>query len=584
MVAGALSSSLGWVPIVTQPVTPGGRFDPMCRPQSAVGAMTQISVGTSLREERVVAAGATTAGRQMWPAVTAAMIAGWAGLALFFVTGPVASDDFTYLSLGGLGTSSPDQVGHDLPRFGFWYPLTLVGQAFGDGRATFVVMPFVSALAATGFTAALARRWVGPAAAPTALLSLGMVPVFLVFSTISVPDTMGAMLLTGVLWLAAPALLERESSSVLLRCVLGGFVAGFSVCAKETVILICPALAAFVLLFRTRRGWAWARLAAIALGATVGLGLDFAVLWRLTGDPLYQLRAMAESCRGYGSPLPDDSWQSMLRYVTEYFRMLAQPAGSFGVWGLLYLVAVVHGLLRPRDWTRLLLCCLFVIGGYVSVGTIDLREYFPVYHQSRYLITLLPVGALLTAHLLVSANATGLAVRRGVMAALGIAAAVSVVQANAAAGRSYDAATFRAGELLFARRDIPGLRDIPLVASADAARRLAPAAERFLGSPIRVVENPPPETAEEWRRRYPGHRVIVTMRDRMCKESSAGRGALPPASLQALMHFEQVASCAPPAYRINEFLNRLGLVELATNDAARIEVYYVPPLTEPLSR
>lgn len=503
---------------------------------------------------------------------------------MFYATGPVGSDDYIYLDIARDPTppSDPILITQAYARFGIWGPLRLV-DAIGPGPwFTFVIVPLVSALGALALTGWMARRWMGVGAG-AAIISLGLVPYFVVFATITLPDTMGACLLSLGLLLVGPPLLDRDVKRAVGRCLLGGMVVGLSFAAKESVILLCPAIALFVLVYRRSHGWAWQRLGVIAVGAAAGLGAEMAVLWAIFGDPLFHFHSMRIAYEQYGSDVADHHWWTIAYYASDYLRWMCDPRGAYGGWGLLYLLAMVYAVVKSTDWTRLLLCCALVMGGYISVGSIDLTRYYPIHHQARYLITLLPIGALLTAHMVHTLWCQRPNLRPAVSAIAAILIAVSLLQPNKSAGRTYFAPTLAAARLALADEALFGDDETRIVGSAQSVFRLAPLIRSSHRRPLTTTPEPHPATAAEWSRRHPGSYVFVTRADRSERCQRDG-GALSAESRRALDTFDRVLSVAPSRTRIERILSRFGIIEPTRDEPSRIDVYFIPDRPRVASR
>lgn len=500
----------------------------------------------------------------------------WLGLALFYATGPVGSDDYIYLEIARHPTppSDPILITQGYARFGIWGPLKLADAIWPGTWFTFVIVPLISALAALALTGWVAWRWMGVGPI-VAIVSLGLVPYFVVFSTIMLPDTMGACLLSLGLLLVGPPLLERDAKRAFGRCLLGGMVVGLSFAAKETVILLCPAIALFVLVYRRRQGWAWQRLSVIAIGTAAGLGVEMAVLWAISGDPLFHFHSMRIAYEQYGSDLADHHLWTIAYAATDYLRWMYDPLGTFGGWGILYLLAMVYASVRSTDWTRLLMCCALVMGTYISVGSIDLTRYYPIHHQPRYLITLLPIGALLTAHMVHTLWYQNPNLRPAVSTIAVILIAASLLQPNKSAGRTYFAPTLAAARLALADDALFGHDETRIVGSAQSVFRLAPLIRSSHRQPLTTTPEPHPTTAADWSRRHPGSYVLVTRADRSQKCQQEG-GALSVESRRALDEFDRVRSVAPPRTRIESILSRFGIIKPTRDEPSRIDVYYIP--------
>lgn len=499
-------------------------------------------------------------------------------LALLYLTGPVASDDVLYLEIARDPTppADPAQMSHGYGRVGFWLLMGLSRSLFGDSWIAFLPVPLLSAAGTLWLTARLARRWMNGPAAAASVLFLGLLPLFIVYSTISLPDITVAFVTVAALALLAPPLLNRDHRRSAVQCLLGGFIVGVGFSVKESVVFLCPGLALFVLLTWPRCAWAWSRLALIAVGATLGLSAEMAVLWHTTGNPLYHFESIRVSQQNAGPPVSDNAWRTILYHSTEYVRMLATGRDLFGAWGPIYLAAACYALLRGTPWTRLLLCCLFVVGGYLSVGTSDLKNYFPLYHQARYLIPLVPPAVLLTVHMGMDVLSRRPRLRNAVVVPLAAVTAHSMWLPNGTAGNAYLAGTFRAAEQLFAETSAPADRSSGILASPQSEQRIRLPAAQAHARPPEIVTDPPPTTSHDWSARYGGRCVSVTALDRD-KDRQRRGGVLSFESQAALHGFELAAAAAPPRNRVNAVLAWLGLVDPQFDARQRIDVYRIPP-------
>ncbi len=497
-------------------------------------------------------------------------------LQAFYWTGPVASDDVGYWrlakdpSLAAVTTGSAQT----LARVMMWLPLRISIAVVGEHWRALLVWPLLASNLAVVLVGVAAWRWWGPAAAIVAMLTLGLVPLHVTSATVFLPDGIGAMFTAGALLLAGPALLGAQVAKPLLRAFLAGLVIGLGFSAKETVGLLYPSLALFVLIGRTRCRWAWARLAAIAAGGAVCVGADAGVMWTLTGDPLFHLRAMQTAAEAYGSPLTDTSWRELYWYLTEYVRWLAHPASAFGGWGLVYLAAAAWALVRPTAWRMLLLCCLLVPGLYLTVGTINVWNYTPIYHQPRYLLPLLPIGALLVTDAAVALWRC----RRGPAVVILLAVVLgagSLVWPDRLAGQMYHAGTFGAARAILAEGDLDTDHDAPVYASPSTAFRLALLSDSGELPEIRVLKSRP-RTPAQWQTLVPGGYVWVTAADRSAADDDRAH-CLGRSSYDALKAFECVARSGTPPSRLILLLAGSNARRSTSAGGDAVEVYYVSP-------
>jgi hypothetical protein len=268
-------------------------------------------------------------------------------------------------------------------------------------------------------------------------------------------------------------------------------------------------------------------------------------------------------------------------YLTEYPRWMIDLHGPFGWWGPAYLVAGAAALWRSPDVVRLVLCVIVVTLGYLTVGTADLTSYFPVYHQPRYLLALMPLATILLVYAFGRLRAAGPA---GHWVAAAVAVALignSIHYASLNAGKPYEAGTFAAGRKLFNAENRPWPADARLCASGETLVRLWPLAESSGHRPIEYISEPP-TTPADWMRRYAGTYVLVSRRDRSPHRDALG--VLTPESRAALSAFPKAATAAPGATRLGEIAAWLGLCGPRSDQERRLEVYHVAAVDPPALR
>jgi len=525
---------------------------------------------------------AATRGGQRRPSlwIVAAVFIVLVGLQLFYWTGSIASDDLLYLEAArhpptGPGADHADfrQLG---ARFLVWGPLRLLTALWPTHWQVLLVIPLLSAASSLVLVGVAVQRWLDRPAALLAMVGLGLVPQFVIAATVTLPDVVATpFVLGGLLLIAGPLISDRTPGrSASPGSFLGGLILAAGYNAKEPAILVLPAVTLFVLWRRRNRHqarrcllWAW-------IGAGLWLGVEAAWFAWSVGDPLHHLHAIAAGHRAYESPLPDQpSAAQVLWYLTDYLRWLADPRGPYGPLGPVFLLAVIHGFVAPTELTRLLLCVVVVVGGYLSAGTADLLNYLPIYHQPRYLIPLLPLMAALAARMVQQLWTRGGARRFAVATAAGVLIPVALLAPNAQAGRWYRASDFHAARHIVHQMDGRwSVRDRVIV-SPDAYLRLKPLMESA-NSPRLEPLHSPPRSTREWLERFAGCFVWVLHRDRH-PPAGAESVHLGSASCQALTAFARAAMARPPASRLQSALSTLGLSPPSTRPYGQVELYRI---------
>lgn len=498
------------------------------------------------------------------------------GLALFFRTGVVGSDDTFYLEVAR--HMSPDHmptVGPNFPaRLAMWYPIRMATWFVGESWRALMWPPLLSAAIALTAVTIMGRRWFGGRAALLAVTALGLTTQFLVGATIALPDVVAAAAVSTALSLAGPGLLEEECRRPVLMALAGGVVIGLGFAAKEVAVLVGPAMGLFVLLRRTRCAWAWRRVAIVAVGTMAWLAFETTVLWYYTGDLLYHFNAVRDSQADYGAP-QTATFVDLLNHWTQYVRWMLDPRSVFHWWGPLYLAAIGFAVWRPNDRVRLVLCVVVCLGLYLSVGSSDLGHYTLLWHQPRYLLPLMPPVALLLGY-----AADRVLQRRRVPGGLVAAGAaclcvMSLHWANQASGKWYAAREFSAGRALFEELDPPLEWRGRVCASGHTAYRLSLLFEQAgVGSVTRIGR--PPQSAEEWTLRFGGAYLVVSSADRRPPPLGQKMCLLDDRSIDTLAAFERLAWAAPPSSRAREVFAALRVVEPRRDENERVEVYLIP--------
>ena len=184
------------------------------------------------------------------------------GLQLLFYTGPMASDDFIYLRIAR--DYQPDRseaVSRMLyARLAAWVPLRPCVWLAGPGAAALLPMPLLAAIGSTVAVWVFVQRHLGDSASWVAVFALGLSPLVLLYATIWQADSLAGWWIMLALVALGPAMLHRTCRRPFLRALIGGFLIGIGYSAKEIAVLAGPGVALFVLLFRSKCGWAWRRL------------------------------------------------------------------------------------------------------------------------------------------------------------------------------------------------------------------------------------------------------------------------------------------------------------------------------------
>jgi hypothetical protein len=214
---------------------------------------------------------------------------------------------------------------------------------------------------------------------------------------------------------------------------------------------------------------------------------------------------------------------------------------------------------------------------YISLGSTEIRDYFPVYHQPRYLILFLPGLALMAGWMIGQLwqwRATG---RWAVVVMALLMLKPTLTGPDELAGRAYNARTFAGGYDLAERHLAPAGRADRLIASAISRDRFVNLHHWSDCPPVERIDTPAPRTQEQWIERYAGAYVLTTWKDRRGPYDPAqASSTLHGAPMESLSRFEHVARYEPARSRLQLIRAHLLGRPVPTEPARAVDLWRVP--------
>ena len=345
-----------------------------------------------------------------WVALTLTLCAG-VGLRLFFMTGPVGSDDTRYLDFADRFVSLRPftDLDHAAGRLLF---LILIGVPYKvGGNAYYATLANIGYSALTDLlVASFVYRTMGIRAALVAAAAMAFNALNVLYPGTILPDTTAGLFLTAATIALWSAQRTKEPRGHRSRVLLSGVLTCLAYMCKDPGILFVPVGAA--LLFLAPREPAWReRLLGPALFVGVFaavFALDATVYRIFTGHFDYKALATA-AC--HNSSIQPVGLGQLLRggagRLLSSFRITAMGGALLPlVIGVPALAAA--GLLR-RGWLVFSAAGLFVIF-YSFFGTTGFSKLYPIPYQPRYLQPVVPLVAICLAAL--SARFVGAATSR----------------------------------------------------------------------------------------------------------------------------------------------------------------------------
>lgn len=498
---------------------------------------------------------------------------------IVYFTGIIASDDCGYLNvvwrLQG-GESLSDCFSYFMLRFIYWGTIYLAVCALPHLTWACVLPSMLATLVILLIIRAFTCRHIDARFGAVAILIYGLTPINVAAASVALPEPVSTAIAWLGIYLASIPLIDREAKRAYLLCLVGGLLIGMGYSAKETVATLVPGFLLFVLVCRTRQAWAWRRATLVALGAGLWLaGEVLAALW-VTGDPLARFHEIARAQEMYGVPAIEHTLTGLLSYGAEYLRWLANPRFEYGPIGFLMLAGLAMAMIKRCTVYNLLLCLIVPSLIYLSVGSPNLRHYQPVFHQSRYLIPLLPGLALLATGMVWLVWQQGPWLRRMVLVGGTCAALLSLTGPNQLAGRWYQSRTFIAGQEIFKKYLTTTDPDVRVIAACSTQGKFA-RMHQWLDCPKIEKIKPDLTSAEDWIKKYGGAYVLISRSDYLgpSRKKHAHR-SLKGTPYDTLNSFECIDRIEPPRDRLSTIQARLLGQPVPTDPNWAVELWRIP--------
>jgi len=272
-------------------------------------------------------------------------------------------------------------------RPGFVLPLAVLVSWWGYGLWTPALYNLACSLGLVVLTYAIGRMLFDRKAGLWAAAVIAVSTMAIGNGTGVVPDTPQAFFCALSIALALIAARKSGGSRVSGLCFAAGVALGMAWLVKCTSVFVAPALLLIVLRMRQHR-----RLAIIF--GLVGFGLIFLsemAFWAsVSGYPLERFRVLFPS--GSAAALDTtDPFFSLWEYPIKMFVIISAD----GLFYYLLVPAVLWSAVRARRRAAVALVWLAVFFLFLQFGSLSFTEYKPFYHQPRYLMPLVPAGAIL---------------------------------------------------------------------------------------------------------------------------------------------------------------------------------------------
>lgn len=203
------------------------------------------------------------------------------------------------------------------------------------------------------------RTWFDERSARLTLLLLALSPWF-TFMIASLHSHVPALFLFSLILYLFSAV--RPGQGFSRKLVLAGLAGGLFVATREyTSVLICLPLVLFLL--AEKPGLAAGRLAALAAGAALPVGLLLAYNWRLTGDPLLFPHLMANPGEVPWFGYRDHTFEKGLNHLRD--SLLLMNVNLLG-WPISWVLLPFFLLARSRMTMVLGLCFITLAAGYFA--------------------------------------------------------------------------------------------------------------------------------------------------------------------------------------------------------------------------
>ena len=272
-------------------------------------------------------------------------------------------------------------------RIGFVLPLAPLVGYWGYGLRTPALYNLACSLGLVVLTFSIGRTLFSRQAGLWAAAVIAASTLAVVNGTSVLPDTPQAFFCALSIALALAAGRGPGRPGVGVFCVAAGAALGVAWLCKCTSVFVTPALLLIVLGMRHRKGLASA--CGIA-GFGLVLLLEMAFWAAVSGHPLERFHILF----GSGSASASGriyAEQSLWEYPTKMFVIVSDD----GLFYYLLVAAVIWSLLRARGRAAVALIWLASYFLISQFGAVSFSPYRSFWHQPRYLMTLVPAGAVL---------------------------------------------------------------------------------------------------------------------------------------------------------------------------------------------
>jgi hypothetical protein len=313
---------------------------------------------------------------------------------LFFLVGPVGTDDTNYM-VGAHRLAdgvAPDlDPGNVRAAFMLWLA---VWHHLGFGGSALIFPQLLVEVALVGTLYWVGRRFVDERAALLSAVCWTLFPVELVYAGIVLPDQLGLLLALAALALAVDAL-RSEPGTGRGRLIAGAILAGLATSVREPYALVPVIVGAWGLWATRPTGIALRRAVVFGGVAFLVFLLEYPFFHLWTGDWLYRHHALG-AVYGAGGTQEFPFWLGKIVY---YISVVFDPFVS-GLFGWLFLVALASSSLR--NVRNPLLIALWTLAFYVFLqfAPTGLNPYQTLPMQPRYTLPIVvllffPLGCLL---------------------------------------------------------------------------------------------------------------------------------------------------------------------------------------------
>jgi 4-amino-4-deoxy-L-arabinose transferase-like glycosyltransferase len=218
-----------------------------------------------------------------------------------------------------------------------------------------------------------------------------LLPLDMIHSTAVLPDTFMTLLALLSIFFYLRARIQISRNWQFALAIACGLLLGLATSTKEPAAFLGIAFAIHLAATEPDVSRWIVILGGIVTGAVMVFAAEADAFYLWTGNALLRFHVSSQTYGHEGWFRNDFSLRQCSFYILQCFNSL----GEFGIHGYLLLLGGILAINRRSGATSLALIACAVLATYLSIGSISVKRFVLIPHQTRYFHTVLVIGCIL---------------------------------------------------------------------------------------------------------------------------------------------------------------------------------------------